>query len=236
MKNLIVLSLFFLPLIIIAQNSGRIIYKEIVQIEIPEEIKNNPEYQDVLSNLPEAAITEKELLFYERKSIYKNIEGHENPLFDIPDSHYFLDLEADESLHMMDFFGDDFLISGRHQEIVWKLTEREKRINGYLCLEAVAGDSTDLITAWFAPEISTSAAPMFLIGLSGLIMEATMKNGTMTLMATDIMLGNIEEVDIVKPSKGRNVTNDEFLEIVNTRNEGIEKEKYVEEGTVLYVD
>ncbi|MGK0388155.1 MAG: hypothetical protein ACI94Y_000883 [Maribacter sp.] len=66
-------------------------------------MKNNPQYAEILANLPEAAISEKELIFYEGKSIYRNIEGNENPSFDILDSHYFLDLEADESLHMMVF-------------------------------------------------------------------------------------------------------------------------------------
>ena len=236
MKNLIIIFLFLLPLIVVAQDSGKVRYKEVVQIEIPEEMKNNPQHAEVLAKLPEAAISEKELIFYEGKSIYRNIEGHENPHFDIPDSHYFLDLEADESIHMMDFFGNHFLISGRHQEIVWKLTEREKTINGYRCLEAVAGDSADLITVWFAPEIKTSAAPMFLIGLPGLMMEATMKNGTMTLMAEEITLGNIVESDIVKPSKGKLVTNDEFLDVVKKRNQGIVEEEHTKEGTVLYVD
>lgn len=244
MKNLLLLLFLSLPVLIFAQgtSSGKILYKEVIKVELPTEMKDDPKNQAWIAKMPKTRESDRELLYYGEKSLYKNIKKEKAPNerkymyhYEEPDNHYYMDAEADESLHLTDFFGKTFRVTGEHKERKWKITKNQKMIKDYLCFEATAGDTTDQVTVWFTPQIRTTAAPLYLNGLPGLILEVSMNEGKMTLSASEITLGETNEEEIIKPSKGKKMTKEKYDAMVEKKTEEM-KEQYGRRGSFIIID
>ena len=67
---------------------------------------------------------------------------------------------------------------------------------------------TEEITAWYTPEIPINQGPNDYWGLPGLILE--IQQGRTTLLCTKIVLNAKEKEDLKEPSKGKEVTQEEF--------------------------
>lgn len=97
----------------------------------------------------------------------------------------------------------------------WKITKEQKQIGKYLCFKAIKKcepcDTADEV--WFTPEISVPFGPLGYSGLPGLILEV--KKKLFTLSLTSITF-NTNDVEIMKPSKGKIVTIDEYKEITDS--------------------
>lgn len=234
MKNLILFLFLSFPILIFAQtsNSGKILYKEVIKVDLPDKVKDDPKNQAWISKMPKTRESDRELLYHEEKSLYKNIKKEKAPNerkymyhYEEPDNHYYMDAEADESIHLTDFFGKTFRVTGEHKERKWKITKNQKMIKDYLCFEATAGDTTDQVTVWFTPQIRTTAAPMYLNGLPGLILEVSMDEGKFTLSASEITLGETKDEDIIKPAKGKKMTKEKYEAMVEKKTEEM-KEQY----------
>jgi GLPGLI family protein len=68
------------------------------------------------------------------------------------------------------------------------------------------------ITAWFTPEIPVSQGPEMYYGLPGLILE--INDGKTVVLCSKIVLNSKDKVEIKAPTKGKEVTQKEFDEIV----------------------
>lgn len=73
------------------------------------------------------------------------------------------------------------------------------------------------ITAWYCPEIPINQGPDKYWGLPGLILEVN--DGTTVLLCSKIVLNAKEKVDIKAPTKGKEVTQKEYDEIVKKKME-----------------
>lgn len=71
------------------------------------------------------------------------------------------------------------------------------------------------ITAWYCPEIPINQGPDKYWGLPGLILEVN--DGTTVLLCSKIVLNAKEKVEIKAPSKGKEVTQKEYDEIVKKK-------------------
>ena len=69
-----------------------------------------------------------------------------------------------------------------------------------------------IITAWYTPEIPISQGPANYWGLPGLILEVN--DGRTAILCTKIVLNPEEKVDIKAPSKGKEVSQEEYDKIV----------------------
>jgi GLPGLI family protein len=73
------------------------------------------------------------------------------------------------------------------------------------------------ITAWYCPEIPINQGPDKYWGLPGLILEVN--DGTTILLCSKIVLNSKDKVEIKAPTKGKQVTQKEYDEIVKKKME-----------------
>jgi GLPGLI family protein len=76
---------------------------------------------------------------------------------------------------------------------------------------------TLVVTAWYTPQIPVSAGPAEYWGLPGLILE--LNAGRTTMLCTELEINPTEPVEIIKPTKGKKVTREEYTEIVKVKSE-----------------
>ena len=94
----------------------------------------------------------------------------------------------------------------------WKITNEQKQIGEYNCFKAIkkceSCNAFDIV--WFTPEISVPFGPLGYSGLPGLILEVQKKLFSISLISITY---NTNGVEIIKPTKGKMVSVDEFKEI-----------------------
>ena len=128
-----------------------------------------------------------------------------------------------EKLYQIESSGEKFTVNLDFEEYLWNITSETKMINGYKCYKATSyKEEYDKIrdrknsfypVVWFTPEIPSSFGPDGLDGLPGLVLEGS-ANGKKFMYATKINLNYIDKIVIEKPSKGKNVTEKEYLDII----------------------
>ncbi|MCC9074434.1 GLPGLI family protein [Flavobacterium sp. F-65] len=142
-----------------------------------------------------------------------------------------------------DIFGKEFLVTDSLQTLNWQMGTETKKIGAYTCYKATAiipasnkktennedrkkedkntnlqfGVSNEaskdkLITAWYTPEIPIGHGPASYWGLPGLILEVN--DGTTIMLCSKIVLNPKEKKAIKKPTKGKQITKDEYKVIM----------------------
>lgn len=138
-----------------------------------------------------------------------------------------------------DLFGKTFLIKDQIQAQDWTLTKETKNIGEYTCFKATRtetrtvmtamsseggqDDGSDsetteqevIITAWYTPMIPVGHGPSNYGGLPGLILEAS--DGSETILCSKIILNPNKGVNLDEPTKGKEVTQAEFDEIMEAK-------------------
>ena len=76
---------------------------------------------------------------------------------------------------------------------------------------------TQIVTAWYTPQIPVSAGPAEYWGLPGLILE--INAGRTTMLCTEIVINPAESVEIKEPTKGKEVSREEYNAIMKTKAE-----------------
>lgn len=139
-------------------------------------------------------------------------------------------------------FGKQFLIKDSLSGYEWKLGSETKQIGQYTCYKAtftrevtsfrITSDSTgeseeeketkmETTTAWYTPEIPVSHGPENYWGLPGLILEVN--DGNRVLICSKIVLNPKQEINIVPPTKGKEISSEEFEEIAKKKAKEMEK-------------
>ncbi|QDO92872.1 GLPGLI family protein [Formosa sediminum] len=142
-----------------------------------------------------------------------------------------------------EFFGKQFLIKDSLPKLVWKMENESKQIGQYTCFKATAvklDDQTDItsfrgprrpedekaddtpkepkeitITAWYTPQIPVNQGPGDYWGLPGLILEVN--TDRTTILCSKIILNATEDTEIKVPTKGKEVTQEEYTKIVTKK-------------------
>ena len=83
------------------------------------------------------------------------------------------------------------------------------------------------ITAWYSPQIPVSAGPDKYYGLPGLILE--INAGRTTMLCTEISINSDEVLVIDEPNKGKEVSRDEYNDIVKKKSEEL-RERFRSRG------
>ncbi len=207
--------------------SGEIIYEEKVNIHksLP------PEMEAMKDRIPEFRENKKILYFNPSEALYVNKPKTEEEIkaqqefrgegrrgrgrrFRGNDNNKFYTNFSDkESIDSRNFFGKDFLITGERTPLKWKITGEQKQVGSYLCQKATYQDSTQNIEAWFTPMIPVSSGPDDYFGLPGLILHMDFDDGIRQITAIDIKSMELPTDAIVKPTKGKKVTKEEFDKI-----------------------
>ena len=221
MKQLLLSTLILLGITANAQQSGKIIYDEVTQMEI-----NFPEGMELPEGfeMPTENVANKILLFKGDESIYKTIpqdpvvnevksEGfHLEIKNDIPEDEYYKNLNRGSKVEKRDFLDRTFLMKGDLKAFQWKIAPEQKKVLDYMVQKATTTLDTMEVIAWFAPQIPIKNGPDKFGQLPGMILEVEIPDLQRVITAKEITLGDMNE-EIIAPSKGKKVSDEEFEQI-----------------------
>ena len=234
-------SALFLVISLGAQNnSGEIVYLEKINIH-----KNlPPEMEAMKDRIPEFRESKKILYFNSEEALYKNKpqteedkqkqqefrgegrRGRRGGRFGgrNANNQYYTSVSDKLSVDSRNLFGKDFLIEGDRDPLKWKITGEQKQVGSYLCQKATYQDTTQSIVAWFTPMIPVPSGPNQYNGLPGMILHMDFDDGIRQITAVDIVLKDLEKDLIVKPTKGKKVSEEEFDKIREEKIKEMEEE------------
>lgn len=230
-----VLTIFSLAIFIIAFSQsdnnqvteGSIVYEEVMKLDI--QLDNmTPEMEAML---PKESRATKKLYFNLYASRYQNIqESEENTIENESDGGMvkimvsqaedimYRNLKDNEIVEQKEFMSRVFLIESELPEQQWKITGNQKTILDYPCQEATMEGENGLVTVWFTPAIPVSTGPGEYGNLPGMILAVESNEGDRTVIAKSIELGAIDTKYLEQPKKGKKVSREKFLSIVEEKN------------------
>jgi GLPGLI family protein len=226
MKRIILLLATFLPMAIFAQQTeGEITYTETIKLMM--DFGDGPEAEEMKKMMPPTQSFPKTLFFNANASLYQDKVGTEEEGnvevsgnsgggdFQIkmtrPDNKLYRNIAEGTTIEYREFFGRYFLIGDKAKAPAWKITSEQKKLLGYTCMKATLQlDSATNIVAWFTPQIPVSTGPSIHAGLPGLILEFAMNGDQRTIVATQVELKSLPKGSLEKPSKGKEMTAEEF--------------------------
>ena len=141
-----------------------------------------------------------------------------------------------------DVFGKSFLVKDNLETYDWVLGDESKVIGKYLCFKATATrevesmsmsfgnvthdeeeseepktiTETQIVTAWYTPDIPVGDGPNTYWGLPGLILELH-DGDDMSYLCTKIVMNSKDKTEITEPTKGKVVTNKEYEKIMQKK-------------------
>src|SRR5690606_11538905 len=126
----------------------------------------------------------------------------------------FKNLEENRTVDSRDFLQKQFLIKGPLTDRKWKITAQQKEILGYMCISAsLQVDSATALVAWFAPQLAIPNGPADYQGLPGMILQIDINDGHRQITAKEITFEPVDPALLKEPSKGKEVTTEEFEKI-----------------------
>lgn len=216
-----------------AAQEGTIKYDRVIKIDI----ELPPEMESMRDQIPTENTTQMELRFNGIESTWKAAAEQENDGntrgFNRGGMRIMMTRARDQNVTWInheeglmterrDFMGRTFLIKDDQPMFAWKLTGEQSEFNGYVVHRATAVRDSSSIEAWFAPEIPVSVGPGPFGGLPGAILVLTIDDGKTTFTAKEVLLGELEEGGIVEPEDGREVSQEEFDEIMEEKRKEME--------------
>jgi GLPGLI family protein len=229
MKNFFFLAILFISINGHSQTSGEITYEEKVNLHM----RFTGDREHLKEFVPEYRSEIMVLLFNENESMYMPSENQPEPEMDFTaggeggrfmrfrsmreNNKLYQNLAEDRRVEERMFFDKTFLIKGTPITYTWKLTGENMQVGSYVCYKATFEDSTRTIEAWFTPQIPVPVGPAQYGQLPGLILHVDINKGERTLTAVNIELKEIEKGVMKEPTKGKEVTQEEFDEIVRER-------------------
>lgn len=203
--------------------SGSVIYEQIDQLNIQME-GDAAQFSDLL---PKERKSEKILHFTAEASLYENLQtGEPEEAPDVhsgggmmikmaePENKMYIDLKAGVQIEQKEFMTRMFLIESERTKEEWKITGNQKMILDYPCQEAISSDEEKAVVAWFTPAIAVPVGPGKYGNLPGLVLEVNIDDGAHLLLAKSVELKALESGLLKKPSKGKEVTEEEYQAIV----------------------
>lgn len=235
MKKVLFYLIACLPMFCIAQNEGEILYTEVrkLDIKLPDDMP-----EEMKARIPTTNSAKKILYFTPTISLYKNFVANQDQTIENrdqeegmemkivikqPENEFFKDLANAKSTEYKDLFGKDFLIKGDLQTYAWKISNETKDILGYPCKKATCIADKDSVTAWFTMKIPVPNGPGKFSKLPGMILEIDMNSGKHVMTANKIELKKLTGNNIIEPSKGKNVSQEEFNKIETKKRKEMEE-------------
>ncbi len=207
-------------------NQGSVIYEELIKFDI--QIDNmTPEMEAMM---PKENRSSTILYFNEDASLYENLEQEDDAIIDEesegggvrimisqPENIMYRDLKNKAIIEQTEFMTRVFLIKSDYSKDDWKLTGNQKMILDFPCQEAIRIKDEDTVSVWFTPAIPISSGPGEYANLPGLVLAVEADNGNKTILAKSVDLKEIESDKIKAPKKGKKVTREEYLAIVEEK-------------------
>ncbi|MEP6794069.1 MAG: GLPGLI family protein [Saprospiraceae bacterium] len=223
MKYIFIFFAFLSTSLAFTQGTGKVTFEEKMNLH-----KNlPPDKQEMKDMIPEFNTSMFSLTFSGDESIYQpQKESDESEVtstnggnqmtmrFGRENRIVYKNLALDTMIESREFMQKQFLIVGAPTPRKWKIGKNQKEILGHKCMEAdFRLDSTTSMVVWFTPEIKVSNGPSDYQGLPGLILGVDINDGLRMITATDIKLQDVDTSVIIAPTKGKEVTSEEFEKI-----------------------
>ncbi|MCB0397483.1 MAG: GLPGLI family protein [Flavobacteriales bacterium] len=231
----LIIALF--PLVGMAQqNEGHIIYKETLDFDAEGRAKRIRERMGdvegadaIIERMKEMAKSSKIMYFTSTESMYNDYVDPSEPkgldgasgatggrMFMKPKMDVYENIAEGTAVNQQDFMGKLFLIHQDMKSMKWKMTAESDTIAGYLCHKATTMKDTLHVEAWFTSAIPVSGGPVGFGQLPGMILKLDVE-GKVTVEAQEVVFGKVEDGKITVPTKGKEVTEAEFREIVQEK-------------------
>lgn len=185
-----------------------------------------PERQDMKDMMPQFNSSFWELTYHGDESLYQAQKQEETEYsstqggahmmmrFGRDNRILYKNLADAKMIDSREFMQKQFLITGPPTARKWKIGTEQKEILGYPCFQAsFRVDSATQIVAWFTPQLEQANGPSDYQGLPGMILQIDVNNGERTLTATNIQFDSVDTSIIIAPTKGKEVTDEEFKKI-----------------------
>ena len=209
------------------KDQGIVTFEEIVKFNI--QLDNmTPEMQEML---PKENRSQKILYFNQYASLYENLEQSDDDaieqesgsggvkiMISQPDNIVFRDFKNEKIIEQKEFMTRVFLIESDLKKDEWKISGNQKMILDYPCQEATKQDGDKKASVWFTPAIPISSGPSEFGNLPGLILAVESNDGDNIIIAKSIDLKEIDKKKLKKPKKGKKVSKEKFLLIVEEKN------------------
>ncbi len=186
-----------------------------------------PERQDMADMIPQFNTSLWELIYQGDESVYQHKKAdeeqevtsnqggaHMTMRFGHDKRIVYKNVADNQMVDSREFMQKQFLITDAPTPRKWKIGKDQKEILGYACFQATfQQDSNTQVTAWFTPQIEQHNGPSDYQGLPGMILQVDINNGERMVTATAIELKDVDTSVIVPPTKGKEVTAEEFKKI-----------------------
>lgn len=216
------------------ETSGTIIYD--VKINLHKELTG--ERERFKEFVPEYRTVPFELIFNEAQSVYRRYEdpaamvqsGGRGGRFRMMmggGSTVFRDFDTQSKVEQREFMGKNFVITGNLDQQGWKVTGEAASISGYPCLKATQPDTANdrTLTAWFTPQVGVPTGPDSYAQLPGLVLQVESSDNSLTITPREIKWGEVDEKALDAPSKGKEITEEEYREMVRTTMENMRQQR-----------
>jgi len=169
-------------------------------------------------------------------------------MFNQSSGDFYKNTTDDTYINKRDIYGKPFSIVDSLENIEWEVTDELKMIGQYTCFKATAKtkqfvlpevpfgrrnegeerpEMEDLkketeVTAWFTLDIPINQGPDKFYGLPGLILEV--QSAHLTILCTRVELDKGEPQKVDAPKGGKQVSQDEFDEIMKIKTEEVRQQ------------
>lgn len=221
MKKVALWAALVLPIFGLAQTTqGVVTYGETIKINF-----QGPDNAPPPMGFPTSQDVQWALAFTPAASLFRSIDPGETTnetesdgatvrmVMMRPDNQFYKDLENETKVESREFMGRKFLIKGDLPTLDWKLTGEQKKILDYVCQKAVLQDTSRNVVAWFTPQLPVPTGPNDYGQLPGLILELNVDEGQRVMVAQKVELRAPGKEELEIPTKGKDVTEEEFNRI-----------------------
>jgi GLPGLI family protein len=221
MKKLFFLLSFVLCSVAVAQvkREGTIVY----EMKRDLHASMTGENEKYKAMVPQFMTAKLDLFFSPKESLFKYNEDEEEDENENPMGARMRMMRPNLEIHLNNTdkirtelrgaMGKDYLIESEITSRGWKLSDETSKVAGYDCKKATCLDKEGKpVIAWYAEGIPVSTGPSGYNGLPGVILKLELEEGIMVYEAKKIILEKNKEGVIVKPTKGKKVTKEEFDE------------------------
>ena len=229
MKILFAFVVVLITSVLNAQVTGEIIYKETLDVH-RRLTGDRAQFKDMV---PQFRTDDMILLFDDHQAVYRAPEKKEEDIevdqaggsrmrmrfMGAAGGILWQDYIEGQSVEERDFMDKKFLIKGDLQPHSWKLTSELMQVGQYQCQKATFEDSINQVIVWFTPMIPAPLGPGEWGQLPGLVLHVDINDGERTITAQEINLKPVDSTLIQEPKKGKEVTREEFREIVQSKME-----------------
>ncbi|MXX56376.1 MAG: GLPGLI family protein [Gemmatimonadetes bacterium] len=118
--------------------------------------------------------------------------------------------DGSSAVKVLDVGRTRFRIAEGVVPVAWTITEQHGEHLGYRVTRAVGEAADHQVEAWFAPDIPVSFGPALYGGLPGMILALSVNEGVTTYMATEVVLGAVEDDLIRVPEDGEAISSEEY--------------------------